>query len=221
MKNKARYLENIPILVTIIAIVVALSIITWYIATKNYMTGGINVPLIIALSLTLAIPITLVIIIVTHKFRSKYYKKMFIALTIAYTLIILVSVFTVLYYFPGEKIYHYGTPYCYLDASTSGTESGKTQVNVTWMVSYTSRANIRWSDIPQASAKIVKNGTVMSSGFTWKTWPTTTYVTGGDTIIVTLNRATVASGSIIKLVLVYAPSGGTVAESSVTLNYSA
>lgn len=111
-------------------------------------------------------------------------------------------------------------PYCILSASTSGTESGKTRVNVTWMVMSTSRADIKWSDVTQYSAKIVKNGTVMSSGFVWTTWPTGTYVTGGDIIKVTLNRAAAASGSIVKLVLVYAPSGGTFGECSVTVTYT-
>ncbi len=112
-----------------------------------------------------------------------------------------------------------GTPYCILSASTSGTESGKTQVNVTWMVISPSRADIKWSDIPQASAKVYDDGVVISSP-TFLVWPSGTYVTGGNTITVTLTRATVTSGSIIKLVLVHAPSGGTFGESSGTLTYT-
>lgn len=214
--------KSVLVGIILVAVIGCIMGLMWYIATKNYMTGGINVPLIIALSLTLTIPITLFIIIVTHKFRSKYYKKMFIALTIAYT-VILVSMFTVLYYSPGVRYGPYGTtPYCSLNTSTSGTESGKTQVNVTWMVSSPSRADIKWSDILQSSAKVLCNGTVLAqtTNYTWQAWPTGTYVTSGDTITVTLNRTAVAPGSIIKLILIYAPAGCTLSESSVTLNYT-
>lgn len=112
-----------------------------------------------------------------------------------------------------------GTSYCTLSASTSGTGTGQSQVNITWMVSAPSRADIKWSDIPQASAKVFDDGVVITSP-TFAVWPSGTYVTGGDIIRVTLNRSSVASGSIIKLILVYAPSGGTLAESSVTVSYT-
>lgn len=112
-----------------------------------------------------------------------------------------------------------GTPYCTMSASTSGTETGKTKVNVTWMVSCPSRADIKWSDIPKSSAKVLDDGVAISNP-TWKTWPTGTYVTGGDVITMTLNRTTVASGSIVKLILVHAPSGSTFGVSSVTLTYT-
>lgn len=117
-----------------------------------------------------------------------------------------------------------GTPYCTLSASTSGTETGKTQFNVTWMVSSPSRADIKWSDVPNASAKYLDDGVAISAIAV--SYPTGTYVTGGDIIRATFTRtgygsSPVATGSIVKLILVYVPSGGTFAESSVTMSYTA
>lgn len=117
-----------------------------------------------------------------------------------------------------------GTPYCTLSASTSGTGAASgadiyTQVNVTWMVSSPSRADIKWSDVPNASAKYLDDGVVITAVAV--TYPDGIYITGGDIITATLNRATVVTGSSIRLVLVHVPSGGTLADSAVTLSYTA
>lgn len=118
-----------------------------------------------------------------------------------------------------------GTPYCTLSASSSGTSgstaAGYTQVNVTWMVSSPSRADVKWSDVANASSKILADGVAITPDA--KVFPpsTSVYVTGGDTITVRLLRSAVASGTVVKLVLVHVPSGGTFAESSITLSYTA
>lgn len=108
MKSKTKDFDKIIILTAIIVIAVVLSILLWY-SIGIYTISGINVALILALSIIFAVPITLFMIIVTHKFRSNYYKRMLIVLTIAY-IVILASVFIVLYYMPSEKTPGDGTP---------------------------------------------------------------------------------------------------------------
>ncbi len=154
--------------------------------------------------------------------RPKRRNSMIIGVIVVALILILGIVHAVYFAWTQTEVVDHWEPYCTLSSATiSGTETGKTQVNVTWTVTGVSRADIKWSDSPQAYAKILKNNTSMSSGFMWKTWPTGTYVTDGNTITVTLNRTAVDSGSIIKIVLVYAPAGCTFSESSVTLNYTA
>lgn len=109
------------------------------------------------------------------------------------------------------------TPFITMTAATSDTGTGYTQGNVTWTITSPSRADIKWADVPQTSAKFLDDGTAITP--TAVTWPGTTYVSGGDTIKATFLRSAVTSGSIIKLILVYTPSSGTCGESQTTFTW--
>lgn len=109
------------------------------------------------------------------------------------------------------------TPQAYLSGVVSS--EGKTWVNITWTVQSVSRPDVLWSDIPMSSAKVLDDGATMSST-TFVSYPTSGYVTGGDVITVMLLKSTVASGSVIQLILVHAPTGCTFAQSSITLIYT-
>lgn len=99
----------------------------------------------------------------------------------------------------------------------TSTTNDTNYVNITWMVAGVSRSDVKWSDVPTTSMKVFVNGIPKTADITLST--SSIYITGADTIKVQLAVGDCPSGSTVKLVLVYAPSGSTCAEATATASY--
>lgn len=101
----------------------------------------------------------------------------------------------------------------------TGTVSwtGVSRVNVTWMISGVSRSDIKWTDTPTSSMKILVGGASVVATITKNAGGT--YVTGGDTISANMTATVCPTGSVVQLIIVYTPTGSTCGTVTTTVTY--